>query len=181
MTYIQVFVTLKVPDNIALTAGHTLQNRMGYRALSSIRRSDFWQLHFPDASAEQARQRCQWLVTRTAFFMNPNKHRWELVVSDRPIEEQQTVESLFQADASVLVQDREDGLAETVSQALPRFFSQEERPQSLQRGVWWDLRFDPRPQENFEALIREIALTTERHKGLLANPHYQTYRSFIRE
>lgn len=181
MSYVHLFVTLKITDNVAHSAYRTIQKRLGIGTLSSLRRSDFWELGYPGLSFQQALQTTERLVTKTSLFVNPNKHDWFQRGTDQPIEELGLNNFNLSSDAAVLVCDREDGVAESTLEALERLAGENsEYPSTLRRGVWWDLTFKGlEPSELMEA-AEKIAFTQDRHQGLLANPHYQTYRIFSR-
>lgn len=174
MSIIRLFVTLKVPDNTARSALSALQRRMGYTKLAGLGRSDYWELEFPNLSMDQASKIVDHLAQKTAFFVNPNKHRWAIQSTE---EMGASIQPQGDAQASVLVCDREDGRAEEVLEALLKR-SASEGPAKLTRGVWWDLQFDGASNEEIQQMSEEMAVATTRQKGLFANPHYQTHKIF---
>lgn len=174
MSLIHVFITLKVPDNIALSARRALKDRLGYTALTDARRCDFWEIAFDSLDESEALETVERWVAKTALFAIPNKHRWRVELARSKHDNGERIRSFFASDASVLVRDREDGAAEAVLEALSRFADAAERPTSLIRGVWWDLTFDA-PPEDIRRMTEDLAVARSRSQGLLANPHYQTH------
>jgi len=178
MSYIYLFITLKITDNVARTAQHTMQTRLNAVHLKSVRRSDFWEMAFPGRSPQQAKQIAETIVQKTAYFANPNKHIWRLEGSEHPLEETGPRSFPTGVNASVLVCDMVDGLAEGTLEALAKLLEENQRPSSLKRGVWWDMQFENLRAEGVRQETEKLALTTSRKQGLLANPHYQTYQAF---
>lgn len=180
MSWIRLFVSLKVPDNTAISAHAALQRRMGYSSLSHLKRSDFWEMEFPGASHDEARQAAETLVRKTACFVNPNKHNWSLQIADSPASEGASAEPGASAQASVMVCDIDDSEGQTVLSALQRRPEGFVNPSRLVHGVWWDLRFDDGvSSDEIKTLTGEMSLATRRDKGLFANPHYQTVQLFF--
>lgn len=176
MSIVRLYVTLKVPGNTARSALSALQRRMGYTKLAGLGHSDYWELEFPHLPAEEARQTMERLAQKTALFVNPNKHRWAIQCSEPSNNEDLPPQG--NAQASVLVCDREDGRAEAVFEALMKR-EPAERPSRLTRGVWWDLNFDGATKDEIKQMSEEMAVAATRQKGLFANPHYQTHRLFF--
>ncbi len=176
MSIVRLYVSLKVPDNTARSALSALQRRMGYSKLSDLDRSDYWQFDFPGLSEDQARSVVEQFAQKTALFVNPNKHRWSVMTD--PSNQNGTSTPLNNAQASVLVCDREDGKAEAV---FERLMAREEsdRPASLAHGVWWDLHFDGASSGEVKQMAEEMAVAESRRQGLFCNPHYQTHRLFF--
>lgn len=180
MTWTRLFVTLKVPDNVARTALHTIQTRLGHPEVAALRRSDFWECRFAGCSATEAREHMEFLASRTPLFANPTKHRWIVETGEHPLHQTESPASPFEGSLSILVHDREDGTAEATWQALPRFLPEERIPADLQRGTWWDITLDPTAHGDMQDLAKELAVTRSRTRGLFCNPHYQDHRILIR-
>jgi len=177
MNIVHIFVTLKIPDNTARSALYTLQNRMGCTSLHSLRRSEFWRLAFPSLSEQDAQNTVTTLVEKTAYFANPNKHRW-VIETVTEIDDQAKIQSPFDADASILVCDKIDGKAEATLQALQEVFDTTQHPYSLQRGWWWDLQFENSQSSQISEMVESLAVSKSRKEGFFANPHYQTAEIF---
>ncbi|MBI1390014.1 MAG: hypothetical protein GC154_16355 [bacterium] len=178
MSIIRLYVSLKVPDNVARSALTALRRRMGYSSLMDLKRSEFWEIEFPDLTPEQAHSTLDRLTRKTAFFANPNKHRWEIENAGRALNDETEHPAMRGAQASVLVCDREDGRAEGTLEALQRQLGGTERPSRLQHGVWWDLYFEGVSADDARRMSEEMAPAVERGRGLLANPHYQDHIVF---
>jgi len=179
MSYARIFVWLKIPDNIAGTAFHTLTHRMGFTSLQRLQRADFWEIRFPGLTPTQAQQTTERWVSRTALFMNPNKHRARVDSTPQGLEEIEAgmVQSGF--DASILVCDRIDGKAESVLESIRSLTPEPEQPSTLRRGVWWDLSFTGLSRQKIEEAAQRMAVSVNRQEGLFANPHYQTHRIYL--
>ncbi len=180
MPYAQLFVSLKISDNIARTAHYSLQNRLGFKSLQSIQRSDFWEMAFPDKSVEEAEEITNDLATKTSFFVNPNKHDFWIQISDEPMSKHGPQPFPVNVDACVLVCDLIDGTAEGTFEAIQGICESERLPQSLKRGVWWDMKFEGVETGAFKDMAEQITLTKSRKEGLLCNPHYQSYQIFCK-
>lgn len=76
--------------------------------------------------------------------------------------------------AKLLVQEREDGGKKSLSNKL----RSELGGRSIDvtdRGVLWWLALRARDGSEAERLLEEISVTVKRDRGLLVNPHYQSY------
>ncbi|HOJ62574.1 MAG TPA: hypothetical protein PK878_20030 [bacterium] len=178
MDAIQVYVTLKIPDNIARTALHAARTRLGFDNLASLRRSEFWELGFSGRDSRFALQTATRLVEKTWFFANPNKHTWRIVPSEKTLAEGAVLPVPDSSTALILVQDRMDGTAEAVLDALRALGPGEERPDSLIRGTLWQATFANLDPGAVREAAERLAVTVSRTQGLLANPHYQIYKIF---
>jgi hypothetical protein len=178
MSCVRIYVYLKIPDNIVRTALQTLKRRMGFTALTNLQRAEFWELDFPGLTPEQAQQTADRLISKTAFFMNPNKHRVRLDSSPHNLSQETAMLIPAGFNASLLVCDSIDGKAESTLESLRALTQGSEQPQTLQRGIWWDVLLEESDPQRMQSEIRRMAITTSRSEGLLANPHYQTYRIF---
>lgn len=178
MSYIRLFVTLKITDNVALSALHSLRTRLGFSSLGKLRRSDYWEFAFPGLSAQQARQTVEELVQKTSFFVNPNKHDWEFQTADCSLDREASTVLSESVSAAALVCDREDGKAEATLQACHDLLPGDSALSSLKRGVWWEMEFKDLPRKDLAGTVQNITITKSRTQGLLANPHYQTYQFF---
>ncbi len=175
MSLVHIFVTLKIPDNTARSALYTIQHRLGFPSVKSLRRSEYWQLSFPSLSEEDSIQTMETLAQKTAYFVNPNKHRW---VIETISQDASKIASPFESDASILVNDKIDGKAESTLQALRELLEPDHRPQSLQRGIFWDLQFQKVQQPEIQTTVESLAVSKSRKEGFFANPHYQTSRIY---
>ena len=165
-----VLVSLKIFDNVAASALYALKSRLGYNQIRSLKRSDYWRLYLPDSRDEEAVETTERLLSKTALFVNPNKHRWTIHLNAEPADLLSTGEG--ETVAAVLVEEDEDSRAAGVREALVR--REDCGPNvEVRHGTWWALYLGDIPYPQARALTEEIAVTRARHQGLLCNPHYQ--------
>ncbi len=167
---VDVLVTLKIFDNVAASALYALRDRLGYSRIQSLHRSDYWSLVLHDLDGDRALEAVERVVSKTALFANPNKHRWSTHVNVSledlvPREEGTTV-------AAVLVEDEDDAKAAGVRDALSQRGDLGQMI-DVRHGTWWVLHFDGLSREDTLAAVNEIAVTKGRRQGLFCNPHYQ--------
>lgn len=178
MSVIQIYINLKIPDNIERTAVYACRNRLGFDFLESLRRTEFWEIDFPGLAPQQAWQTAERLVEKTSLFANPNKHRWRIEAAEQAVGRNGQLFPPSSVSAFILVCDREDGKAESALDAIRQNLSGDERPSALTRGVLWEVTFAGLEPGAVHEAAERLAVTVNRNQGLLANPHYQTYRLF---
>lgn len=179
MDAIQIYVTLKIPDNVARTALQAARSRLGFETLAALRRSEFWEFVFPGRESRLALQTATRLVEKTWFFVNPNKHHWRVVPADKTLAEGAVLPVPDPSSALILVRDRVDGTAEAVLDALRALVPEEEQPESLARGTLWQATFDNLDPGAAREAAERLAVSVSRTQGLLANPHYQIHQIFM--
>ena len=167
---VTVLVSLKIFDNVAASALYALRDRLGYDRVRSLKRSDYWRLDLPDLREGNAVEVVERVVSKTALFVNPNKHRWTIHLNAEPgdllsMEESETV-------AAVLVEEDDDSRAAGVREALLRR-GDCGASMEVRHGTWWILYLGDMSCAQARALAEEIAVTRARNKGLFCNPHYQ--------
>jgi len=167
---VTVLVSLKIFDNVAASALYALKDRLGYSQIRSLMRSDYWCLSLPEFRDEEAVEVVDRLVSKTALFVNPNKHRWVIHLNADPADllPKETEETV----TAVLVEEDGDSRAAVVQEALLRRGDCGGRIE-VRRGTWWVLYLGDMPSGQARALTEEIAVTRARNQGLLCNPHYQ--------
>ena len=106
MSEIQLFINLKIPDNVERTALYACKSRLGFDFLASLRRTEFWEIDFPGLSSQQARQTAERFVEKTSLFANPNKHRWRIENVDRSVQRNGTISVPPPVSALILVCDQ---------------------------------------------------------------------------
>ncbi|MGC9325997.1 MAG: hypothetical protein ACP5I1_00035 [Candidatus Hinthialibacter sp.] len=178
MSVIHIYINLKIPDNIERSAYYACRSRLGFHAMESLRRTEFWEIDFPGLEPKQARQRVERIVGKTSLFANPNKHRWRIEAAKQAVSEEGDLQTPPGVSAYILVCDREDGKAESTLDAVRRKLSENEQPSSLLRGMLWEVTFPELTPEEIRSESERLAVSVTRSQGLLANPHYQTYRIF---
>ncbi|HPO07545.1 MAG TPA: hypothetical protein PLZ55_02670 [bacterium] len=169
-TTVTMLVSLKIFDNVAATALYALKDRLGYRQIRSLERSDYWRLSLPDLDEKTAVDAIEQIVSRTALFVNPNKHRWEIAANADLIEMVQ--KSAGGTAAAILVEDEADSRAAGVRDALLAGGNCGSGIE-VSHGTLWVLRLGDLPVTEARSLAEEVAVTRARHQGLFSNPHYQ--------
>ncbi|MBS3102462.1 hypothetical protein J4458_03370 [Candidatus Woesearchaeota archaeon] len=92
----ELFVSLKVPDNVAITAFHTLE-RMGYKKLKKLERKGYYKFDFfGDIKKFQSE------ISKVDILINANKHQlsFELEKNNK----KNNIKKI-----NILVQDLDDG------------------------------------------------------------------------
>jgi hypothetical protein len=157
---VQAWVELKSDDPEAVSAFGIARSRLAAgRELVSLRRLRLFELRGP----LPARGELETLLHRSIQFYNPHKERCRVRLADTdspPVGADETL---------VLVTQRGD----EQRPAAERWWKQQTRSSiEVREGIVWALRFADGVQRG-EA-TRELALLTDRHRGLLCNPHAQT-------
>jgi hypothetical protein len=156
----QAWVELKSDDPEAVSAFGIARARLAAgRALLSLRRLRLFEL----SGALPARDDLEALLHRSIQFYNPHKERCRVRFEPGealPVTADETL---------VLVTQRGD----EERPAAERWWRQQTRSSiEVREGVVWALRF----ADGIDRAVatRELALLTDRHRGLLCNPHAQT-------
>jgi len=155
MATAELFVGLKVPDNVALTAFHTLHS-MGYNSLKNLERQDYYKFEFSgDKKAFEKK------ISQVDILINANKHKFSFSSEDN---------GKNSGRISILVQNlgTDSRLLRTLKERLGF-----KNLKSAERGVLWTMHFDG--HANSEDTAVEIA------KGLLMNENYQTFKVLSRQ
>lgn len=159
---IEIFVKLRVPDRVALTAVQTL-TRMGFGdRLSGLLREDYYLISIEAADERAAVRTVTHAVEDTFFFANPNKHSVRIEPKRRPRSAGgETVvltygKGKFTAD-SLLANLKAAGFTDVVS---------------VGSGILWTLETS---ESGGIAAAKDIVVTTSRERGLLINPHSEDY------
>ena len=150
MPTIEMFVSLKVLDNVAITAFNTLK-RMGYNKLKKLDRSDYYKFDVKDI-VEDFKEK----ISNTDILVNANKHKFLFA-----LEKYNKKNNII----NILVQDldKENGLLSTLKERLG--FTNIKK---LEKGVLWTMHFDKK------ANAKNIAVDIT--KSLLMNENYQKYK-----
>lgn len=174
---VELFVELKVPDVVALTARDTLCRRLGWQGkLVDLKRADYWRLTVEAPSAAEAEEFVQSLAERTALFVNPNKHRFSLRVSPPGEERRARQREGGLWEVQVLTGFEEDAMGELTLQALRARYGVGEQVQGIQRGTCWTLWLRASDEAEAQAWAEAIVVARGRKEGLLVNPHSQWWR-----
>lgn len=169
---LHLFVKLKIPDVIAITAKNTLLKRMGYKdVLVDLKREEVWQIKIDAKNEEEAGKKGIEIAEKTNLFVNPNKHIYRLVIKD---EKEKSKEDNFY-NIRVLVNFLDDATAGMYLNALNNRLGYKE-VKDLKRGILWRLGIKAESYTRAKKIAEEIVITKRRDKGLLLNPHFQSYK-----
>ena len=153
MANVEMIVSLKVPDNVAITAFNALK-RMGYK-LKKLERADYYRF---DVKADVENFKKQ--ISNTDILVNVNKHKYNFNLNNKKINNNKKYKKI-----NVLIQDLDNGsgLLSTLKERLG--FTNIKK---LEKGILWTMHFDKKVN------AKKIAL--EITKNLLMNENYQKYR-----
>ena len=151
MPSIELFISLKVPDNVAITAFHTLE-RMGYNQLKNLERKEYYKFEFSGDKKIFERK-----ISHVDILVNANKHKFSFSLGNSIKNNENKI--------NVLVQDLGDGsgLLKTLKERLG-FKS----IKKAEKGVVWAMYFG----NIIDAKDIAVGIT----KSLLMNENYQKYR-----
>ena len=151
-----MFVSLKVPDNIAITAFNTLK-RMGYNKLKKLERSDYYKFDVKDNIEEFKKQ-----ISNTDILINSNKHKHNFDLNNNTNNKKNNIKY---KKINILVQDLDNGnsLLSTLKERLG--FTNIKK---LEKGILWTMYFDKKTN------AKKIAVDIT--KNLLMNENYQKYK-----
>lgn len=160
---VEVFVSLRIPDRVALTALRTLTVEMNYgEDLISLEREDYYAVRVAAKTQDEAVEYVKKMVDETTIFANPNKETGEVVPKTRPVSKGDVV--------AVLVYPKPGIKSESLKERLVRLGY--DNVESIGRGVLWKLEL--RGDDKLGAAA-EIAVTRSRTDGLLFNPHSEDF------
>ena len=147
----ELLVSLKVPDNVAITAFHTLE-RMGYNQLKKLERKEYYRFEFSGDKKAFERK-----ISHVDILVNANKHKFSFSLSNSIKNNENKI--------NVLVQDLGDGsgLLKTLKERLGF-----KNIKKAEKGVVWAMYFD----NIIDAGDIAVGIT----KSLLMNENYQKYR-----
>jgi phosphoribosylformylglycinamidine (FGAM) synthase PurS component len=160
---VEVFVELRVPDRVALTAIRTLTTVMDYgENLVSLEREDYYTIRVDAETQDDAVEYVKKMVDETAVFANPNKETADVVPKTRPVSKGDVV--------AVLVYPKPGIRSDSLKERLIRLGY--DKVESVGRGVLW--RLELRGDDKLGAAA-DIAVTRSRTSGLLFNPHSEDF------
>ncbi len=160
---LELFVTLRVVDRVALTARQTLTERLGYvDILADLRRRDYYRVAVAGEESE-ALGYLREIAENTTLFANPNKETFEALPVQRPLSRDESYVAL--------VYPREGLFDESLCRYLA-FELGYDRVVAAGRGVAWTIELAPGVDEKY---AEEILVARERSRGLLLNPHAESF------
>src|SRR3989338_3459540 len=164
MPAIEMFVSLKVSDNVAITAFNALK-RMGYDKLKKLERSDYYKFDIKD-NAEDFKEK----ISNADILVNANKHKYNFELDNEKTNNKKNKNNFKNQKnkdkkINVLVQDLDNGTAllSTLRERLG--FNDIEK---LEKGILWTMHFDKKA--NAKKISMDIT------KNLLMNESYQKYK-----
>jgi phosphoribosylformylglycinamidine (FGAM) synthase PurS component len=160
---LEIFVSLRVVDRIALTARQALTERLGYdEVLADLARQDYYRLAVA-ADDDEALAYAREIAENTAVFANPNKETYTVEFTRRPLSE---------GDRYVALAYARSGLFDESLCRHLAFDLGYDRVVAAGRGVAWTVELAPGVDPKY---AEEILVASERTRGLLVNPHAEAY------
>lgn len=152
MASTELFVGLKVPDNVAITAFHTLE-RMGYRQLKQLERMDYYRFEFSGDKKQFEKK-----ISKADILVNANKHKFFFSLGQDNIKSHDN-------RINILIQNLDDGsgLLKALKERLG-FKS----IKKAEKGILWTMHFG--------SIIDAEEVAVEITKSLLMNENYQKFR-----
>jgi phosphoribosylformylglycinamidine (FGAM) synthase PurS component len=164
MQNVELFVVLKVPDTVALTAQDTIKRKMGYgETLKYLMRADYWKIGLDYDDRTAAEERLHEIIEKTNIFINPNKHFYS--IDKKPL-----AKCMGAFSVNVLVSEMSDDEIDIITSLHRQGFTE---IKSVETGVLWHFELQTNSQKDAEHLALELTNTESRKQGLLANPHSQ--------
>lgn len=167
MTTIELFVSLKVPDNIAITAFNTIK-RMGQKKLNKLERSDYYKFDVKENVEDFKKQ-----ISNTDILVNSNKNKFSFSISQKSeisgnlenSENFQSGKNNKNKIINVLVQDLDNGtgLLSTLKERLGF-----KNIKKVEKGILWTMHFDKK--------VNAKKAAVDISKSLLMNENYQKFR-----
>ncbi|MAE42240.1 hypothetical protein CMO93_00590 [Candidatus Woesearchaeota archaeon] len=149
MPITELFVSLKVPDNVAITAFHTL-HRMGYHHLKNLEKQDYYKFGFSGDKKSFEKK-----IGKVDVLVNANKNKFSFLLENN--EQGNKINILIEN----LEKDNE--LLNMLKERL-NF----KNIKKLEKGIIWTMYFDSEIDKEGRAI--NIA------KDLLMNENYQRYK-----
>jgi len=154
MPILEMFVSLKVPDNIAITAFNTLK-RMGYDQLIKLERYEYYKFKIKDNVKKFRKQ-----ISNIDILINPNKHKFSFSIHNKAIKNKNNNFNKI----NVLIQNKDKG-SELLLILKERLGFK--NILKIDKGVMWTMYFDK--------IIQGSDLATDITKNLLMNDNFQSY------
>lgn len=169
--FIEMVVSLKIPDVTALTARRTLQRRMGFgEQLLDLTRADWWRLELDAPDLDAALALGRELAEQTNCFVNPNKHVYQ--VCERFVPPPAPTGSVI----GVLCGFHDDPAGELTLAALRGRLGYADRVYGVERGTLWLLHLAETDPARARELAEAITVTVDHRGGLLVNRHSMWWR-----
>lgn len=168
---IELCVRLKGADLVALTARNTLRQDLGYEdILEGLEREDHWSIRVQAEDGEESKRLAERLASKTKLFVNPNKHTYR--IGRREKREERRKEGIY--EIWVLVNFIEDKEGELTCETLRSTYGLGNII-GVRRGTLWKMDIRAQNEEEARGLAEEMTFVRSVNKGLLVNPHSQSY------
>jgi phosphoribosylformylglycinamidine (FGAM) synthase PurS component len=155
MVTIEMAVSLKVPDNVAITAFNTLK-RIGYKQLKRLERSDYYKFDVKGNINKFKED-----ISKADILVNANKHKFSFTIQKNNKKNNKIKYQVI----GVLVQDLDNrsSLLSTLKERLSL-----KNIKKFEKGILWTMHFDKKT--NAKDIAGDIT------KNLLMNENYQKYK-----
>ena len=153
MTTTELFVSLKVPDNVAITAFHALE-RMGFYRLKNLERQDYYRFEFT-GNVKSFQDK----ISKVDILVNANKHKYSFNLENSKLNQKYP-------KINILVQDLSDGKGLLSILKTRLGFKNIKK---IEKGTLWSLSIDA---DEKEATNISVQIT----KNLLMNENYQKFK-----
>ena len=164
MPAIEMFVSLKVPDNVAITAFNTIK-RIGFKDLKKLERADYYKFDIKD-NAKDFKEK----ISNADILVNANKHKYNFELDNEKTNNKKNKNNFKNQKnkdkkINILVQDLDNGTAllSTLKERLGF-----DNIKKLEKGILWTMHFDKKT--NAKKISMDIT------KNLLMNENYQKYK-----
>jgi hypothetical protein len=165
MAELNLLVRLKVPDTVAASAEMALTDLLGHDELLKLEREELWRFSGDFDPNELLQQ----LLDRTSRFVNPSKHAHRLVATLDGVEPHHSREG----QAKLVLVTKRDDFAGRDALTYCRESLGLNGITGVEYGTLWTLWLSAdAPADAVEKMVDCSA----RRKGLLANPHAESYR-----
>lgn len=158
MNEIELIVSLKIPDAIAITAFHTLE-KLGYNRLQKLKREDYYRFSTSEPISKFSKK-----IGKVDILVNANKHKFVVKSAKEPFEEEKG--NLFVI--KIIVKDREDrakALLKTLQERLGL-----KQIKKLEKAALWTLYIAAPNEDAAKLMAKDITWK------LLFNENYQEYK-----
>ncbi|MCD6522045.1 hypothetical protein J7K56_04680 [Candidatus Calescamantes bacterium] len=173
---IKITTRLKTYDLVALTAFYTLIEDLGLKErLRKLEREEVWKI-LVNCNKEEGKNLAEEFTTKVKIFVNPNKHYWRVECKEESKEEGE-----FKGKGNgeylveVLTWWKEDARVDSALKTLRVTWNYGDKIKEVRRGELWKLTVKASNWEEAKEITEGIIVTKSRDKGLIINPHSQSY------
>lgn len=153
MKQVELFVGLKIPDNIAITAFHTLE-RMGFKQLKNLERKEYYKFNF-EGDEENFKKK----ISKVDILVNANKNNYQFELNNKK------ENNNFKINVLIKNIDDGSGLLSTLKERLGF-----KNIKKIEKGILWISDIDANDKKEAETVAEKIT------KELLMNENYQEFK-----